>query len=347
MDAKDAPFASFRFHYRSWTNLKDLNLVPASELEIIRSASVSSMSQVSYESRGQADPHRASEGSFSFNLDGSPDDTIQVSESQSQGEIRLGFIPTLRPKDSFTGRLPQPGKATRDAYSQAYLQRPLPELPKDENSPPRTSRPSSMVSVVSAAPSLTPSLVQYVDDGSFDLDFTQVGIATVVPIQRTDPEIIFRSDPQGRQPAFPSRSSSLYDYSRSSLDSTAHLTAHAAPVPTIDEEEEFPGRDGLGYGQQVYGSVSDLDQRKGSMLTLNESEWMRKTPSPVREREETVAERAWSPRPKRKSGKSFLASLRNRGKKGPKNDMGKMHDAARRSSSVSLAEEDDKSENWI
>jgi len=33
VDPKDSPFATFRFHYRSWKNLEQLNLIPPIELE--------------------------------------------------------------------------------------------------------------------------------------------------------------------------------------------------------------------------------------------------------------------------------------------------------------------------
>ncbi|KAG7288932.1 hypothetical protein NEMBOFW57_005292 [Staphylotrichum longicolle] len=39
IDAKDSPFVSFRLHYRTWKNLKQLNLIPASELELLCSVS--------------------------------------------------------------------------------------------------------------------------------------------------------------------------------------------------------------------------------------------------------------------------------------------------------------------
>ena len=51
IDAKDEPYASFRFHYRSWKSLEQLSLIPHKELGIMQSMSSLSINQPSTATR--------------------------------------------------------------------------------------------------------------------------------------------------------------------------------------------------------------------------------------------------------------------------------------------------------
>ncbi|KAK4104770.1 hypothetical protein N658DRAFT_419220 [Parathielavia hyrcaniae] len=99
------------------------------------------------------------------------------------GEAPYYFLkkpPEIFPAVSSRVGTPQPSKALRDAPSESYLQRPLPELPIEE--PIRVSRRSSGASVVSSTLSITPSLLQYVDGESINPDEIEVGVAQLVEL---------------------------------------------------------------------------------------------------------------------------------------------------------------------
>ena len=87
--------------------------------------------------------------------------------------------PALLPLSVYNVQPPQPSKALRDATPASYLQRPLPDLPQCE-----VRNDGRRSSIASEAPSLTPSILQYVDDGSFESDAVELGVTQVVQYTR-------------------------------------------------------------------------------------------------------------------------------------------------------------------
>lgn len=95
--------------------------------------------------------------------------------------------PKLFPALTSDTRLPQPSKMLRDASFESYLQRPLPELPLENFN--RISRRSSAESTTSTTPSITHSLLRYVDEDSFDPDSFEVGVAHLVQLPPSESTI--------------------------------------------------------------------------------------------------------------------------------------------------------------
>ncbi len=104
-------------------------------------------------------------------------------KEDAEGNSSFFFLkspPELFPAVPPSLAIPQPSKVQRDAYSQSYLQRPLPELPVETSN--RVLRRLSAASAISTTPSITPSLLEYADDASLNLEDIEVGIAQLVHI---------------------------------------------------------------------------------------------------------------------------------------------------------------------
>lgn len=196
IDRKDSPFVTFRFHYRSWDSLEQLNLIPSKEFEFVRSISTATLGRnrsTTMESTEDIQRQMDDSQVILVTDDGHGGDESIFEGSRTQGGNRrdqtnysLGSPPIVFPLSSRSDSIPQPSKALRDAYRDSYLQRPLPELPQHEEPSVISRRSSSSSSTVaSVCPSLTPSLKQSVDDGAFDDDDTfEIGVARTVTLSR-------------------------------------------------------------------------------------------------------------------------------------------------------------------
>lgn len=189
-DPKDAPYASFRFHYRSWKNLKQLHLIPEDECNASPASSSFSFGFANSDTAGQPPRNGRKRGLSSFDfgcLDTTvfghskrdkTSDSIKTWGGQNASMYFLKSPPDLHPNLRAAHRVPQPSKAVRDGPVSPYLQRPLPDLPNDEDmeSPTRHSRHSSTTSKTS----ITPSLLTYLEGDSFANERVEVGIARPV-----------------------------------------------------------------------------------------------------------------------------------------------------------------------
>ena len=197
LDAKDSPFASFRIHYRSWKSLKELNLIPATELELLCAVSPKALKTIAKtESVSKLPDNKLEEQSF---LSGNSDESVfrdyKEDPDGNTGHYFLKSPPELFPAMPSNMGVPQPSKVQRDAYRESYLQRPLPELPVEESS--RLSRRSSAASAMSATLSIAPSLLHYADEASLNPEDIEVGIAQVVqvPLSESGPSITQNEEP--------------------------------------------------------------------------------------------------------------------------------------------------------
>ena len=192
LDAKDSPFASFRLHYRSLQNLKQLNLIPATELELLCSISPKALRVLAKMDEKDDPKSKKDETEEKRPKLENPDEAVfrSVTAKPTAGEEANGgdekpyyFLktpPKLVPVLPSSSRVPQPSKAQRDAFLESYLQRPLPELPAEASK--RDSRRSSAGSASSAAVSITPSLLQYCESGSLRSEEIEVGVARLVQL---------------------------------------------------------------------------------------------------------------------------------------------------------------------
>ena len=322
VDPKDSPFATFRFHYRSWNSLKQLTLIPPGEVgaaELISSPrSCANQKDIENIGIGSAEPlfNLNPEDQDSFEDETHASDTDERSADDSIRGLSDGRL-KLRPLASFISALPQPSKVDRDAFPRSYLQRPLPELPKDE--PPAYSRCSSLTSAVSGAPSLTPSLSKYVEDGSFDTDQVEVGVAQVVLLQNgghmdselqeavadisahnsstSDYDATFPStDDSASLDALPSR-----EYSATTGTSLERQLRHYSPQPQANFQ--LLDAEKTDEANELCETSPDADNglSESRAIDITESQWMKRTPSPALTRPSSPVPRMWSPRPLRSS----------------------------------------------
>jgi hypothetical protein len=174
-------------------NLKELNLIPLTELELLCAASPKALkliAKMEAASKAQEDnddddgseeqpsPSGNSDEAVFHDCREEPDASDGGDEDASHDFLKKP--PELFPVASSSLKVPQPSKALRDASRESYLQRPLPELPVEE--PSRLSRRSSTGSAISSTMSITPSLLQYVDEESINPDEIEVGVAQLVEL---------------------------------------------------------------------------------------------------------------------------------------------------------------------
>ncbi|KAL0467083.1 hypothetical protein QR685DRAFT_75025 [Neurospora intermedia] len=324
IDARDSPFATFRFHYRSWDSLEQLNLIPQREFKFVRSISTNALSrsntmEFTEDMLRQADDSQATLVTSDDN--GDEESIFEGSkihrDRRNQANYSLGSPPIVFPLSSLSENIPQPSKALRDAYGDSYLQRPLPELPREE--PGVVSRRASTSSAVSGCPSLTPSLKKLVDDGAFDNDDAfEIGVARAAP--QHEPNSSGTPDKWGP------RSETLEDVSMSdyatSPASTSEYYPNIASSPgryppttgssyvlglecfTLTPQKEDGARashteSGRKLSTQAlppcYRSEQDLS--RVTRIKLSEAEWMSRTPSPAEREQVNIARRLWSPSP--------------------------------------------------
>ncbi|KAK3327721.1 hypothetical protein B0T19DRAFT_171985 [Cercophora scortea] len=330
VDPRDSPFATFRFHYRSWDNLYQLSLIPPTDVGLLRSTSFGYLSRASeggndyrvprHESGKKPSSHASSSDEAVFQGGYVPHDMLTRDRSNTASKnYFLKSPPELFSTSLADSGVPQPSKELRDAYRVSYLQRPLPELPSEE--------PSSLLrraSVVSATPSLTPSLAQYVDGGSFDQDKIELGVAQLLPLSQSESSLVVLEGVKPRQ----SVDSSISDYETSPASTNdsfpQKILSPKNYLPTTGSSFEL---DLNNFGSQGWfrslnqqkpwptltpSYFSEQDLSRVGAIKLSESEWMSRTPSPVRNEEPNSLCRMWSPRPERPAGKSLFSGLRRR-----------------------------------
>ncbi|KAK3945137.1 hypothetical protein QBC46DRAFT_303903 [Diplogelasinospora grovesii] len=325
MDAKDEPYATFKYHYRSWDNLEQLNIIPPAELQHLRSTlSFESISETM--SGEDLDSQRSDEEPsshveyldecvFNENQGQDEEDSIATSD-QFQVPFPLQTPPELFSMPSTaTLKMPQPSKVIRDKFTESYLHRPLPELPKDELEPSFALRRTSEASALSGVPSVTPSLVPYINQECIEDDEVEIGMAQPLHMARIDSASRIMLEETGiEDPA--EHSFSDYNMSLPSTNDSAPLRPKTVSPskyrPTTGSSFEYhldqltPTRDSTSSRSNrenimCYGYESDMGQISVAKPRLTESEWMRRTPSPVKRTDDNTDFDMWSPRPQRRS----------------------------------------------
>ncbi|KAK3901853.1 hypothetical protein C8A05DRAFT_34460 [Staphylotrichum tortipilum] len=336
LDAKDSPFASFRLHYRSLKNLKQLNLIPATELELLCAVSPRALKALA-KMEDEADSKSKKDESEEKppELENSDEAVFRsvkekpraTMEGAGDGEPPYYFLktpPKLFPALPSSSRVPQPSKAQRDAYLQSYLQRPLPELPIEASK--RDSRRLSVGSAASTTVSITPSLLQYCEEGSLRSEDVEVGVARLVQLPPSSSTNLGAVSDDGSNGA----EDSISDYE------TSPRSIGDSPM----DNKLSPGRflpmtgSGLERGlallaspkQAIMSRASKFRQSLPSNFTpdrcmerlgkaiSNEAEWVSQSPSLGRARAATHgAHGDSSPRKLKGSGRSLFGGLRGKG----------------------------------
>ncbi|KAK4453096.1 hypothetical protein QBC34DRAFT_396268 [Podospora aff. communis PSN243] len=309
-DPVDSPYAVFRLHYRSWRCLRHLNLIPSMYSE--RSQPLpgspshwSTAAQPNSHSRSHIPNPRGSYQLTSGDDDSVFDgDTFQDASAATSGPQSVEYFLKSPPERfnvfSKASGIPQPSKTVRDTFRESYLQRPLPELPMEDPAPfGRRASVASARSAASATPSLTPSLIQYVDDGSFEGDDIEIGVAHAVqmPAAVIDSTELEESE-KVKVDESVDCSGSDYEISPPSTKISASPQENPSPsqyLPTTGSmlEAEYSmvlpkHGSAISRNQEpVIGNPSTSLYRGKhrpqltTPIQLSESEWMSRTPSPA------------------------------------------------------------------
>lgn len=320
IDPKNAPYASFRFHYRSMKYLLQLNLVPQAESKSLLSEPDSCLSiEPGSPVSGSKTPDARSPSTPHFNFGPGPEST-PVFNDESPGHYdrtteddifgRHSLKPPLELFPAIPAALPshqQPDKAHRDSLAGGSVHRPLPNPPQPRSRHASQSSVHSIRSLHSTCPSLTPSLANYVNGGDFGDDEISIGTAhTVMCSLPSMVELPHRGSALGE-------GDSMSDYERSPPSSIS------SPFQDLPPPERYVSTTGSTlesqFAQFTSPSISHSSPRRlrarfptsvsdntlfgncavssPGNLSLSESEWMRRTPSPV---ERKGLSRLWSPR---------------------------------------------------
>ncbi|CZS93168.1 uncharacterized protein RCO7_07817 [Rhynchosporium graminicola] len=350
-DPKDSPFATFKFHYRSWDSLKNLQLIPHNHPRTLlpASPSVLSLNGASQDLHSKLEEDtdeeeiiahvKRSMSSMILNddpwltsvFDDSPERVTSSRNSGSSFVVPPEVSPLFSRRPS-TKELPTSRFSTavidKPASPQnswkGYLDRPLPEVPSRNNSLRRQQNyePSGHTrnsSGISHAPSIAASLLPYLDRDSASPE-PIIGIAEVVEVSPTIPfSSPIRSSPSPEEPstkptrtqrrqgiAFPppntlfsmtnitvrkTRKSPLKRLSiqqSQDLDFYSPSPSHSpCPAPSRSKIQP-PSFDTLPSENDGYQAENENENDQPTLDTsqnttaISESEWMCRTPSPVK-----------------------------------------------------------------
>lgn len=344
-DAKDSPYATFCFHYRSTKYLEQLSIIPQRDTRP-RPASMNPSStpgtrstEVSSDAVSPTFAHQFAFGVESLDMrvfDNSIKTTGVAASGPSEDpgleEYSLKNPPQLPPATP-VGAVEDSTQVQRKETMADLLQRPLPELPRAH------SRHVSEGSTRSNCPSLTPSLKRYVDSEDFEKE--EIEFITAQPlvisesmqaleVSPTNSRDLSRDLARDRNPGH--EDSSYSDYAASPSPSSAgssqspvlpspegyapttgsvlerHLNQWDSPIAQSSPKSKAKLPSSKSDGALLSSSVPLPPAAK---VTVTESEWLRRTPSPE-EGKSGFFKRLWSPRPKRRSGRSSMVELPGR-----------------------------------
>lgn len=318
-DPKDSPYATFRFHYRSWANLSDLNLIPSFHKKGL-AASPSGITLTPGANAGYSELSTDIEAcQFSFGFESS-DATVfeeslpeeKTTEASDGGSCESLYVlkspPEWLPVAPASHHGPHLNETSRDVMeSNHFLQRPLPDLPVRYSSS-ATSRP----------PSITPSLQLYADDESFESTNAELGVADLQVFKRSESKgLIIEGGKVLNEMNGDDDSGSDYEVSLA-YTNESHSSQLLSPgnyIPTtgstLDRHiAQFNSPYSNQHSVELDVPVSRYDSSTGfgrglgvprvTALRSGEIEWMRRTPSPVNRGLTQTHNRMWSPRPARR-----------------------------------------------
>lgn len=193
-DPKDSPFATFKFHYRTWDNLTSLQLIPDNHPRTLlpASPSVLCLNGASQDLHSKLEEDTDEEEkeviahvkrSMSSMILDDPWLTSVFDDSperpESNRDHRSAYVVPPESSPLFSRRSPETQTSRFSAAVidkpaspqnswKGYLDRPLPEVPTRNSSLRRQQRPDASThsrtsSAVSHAPSIAPSLLPYLD----------------------------------------------------------------------------------------------------------------------------------------------------------------------------------------
>ncbi|THV50480.1 hypothetical protein BGAL_0148g00040 [Botrytis galanthina] len=396
-DAKDNPFVTFKFHYRSWDHLEKLHLIPPNHPRILEAQVPAMARHLIASSQIISQPEQLTESPHTptkylgkvytsdqvhdslraayppFELSGSPYDpdqrqpwmsrTLDTSQLDplltTKKDHRDAFIvssdSTTEPDPFYISSSGEKGierkimpiskfsalsidgaglASSHEWLASEYNTRPLPDIPS------RTSSAASRASATSRAPSVTPSLLSYIDRDqpspepvigtaiavSIDSDVSEISVeyedddeedefdeeydfeglsALSPPPSRTDSRRQGIISPSTMQPSF-----SLPNVT---IRKPRHSIDEISPLRVPPRKESITAKSYISTASDDNTGTLSLTESEWMRRTpspIKESEWMRRTPSPIKESEwmrrtpspakDTIIERLWSPTPEKR-----------------------------------------------
>jgi hypothetical protein len=345
-DPKDHPFAVFKFHYRSWENLESLQLIPSNHPRDLLPPSASLLSLAGFPREDQVRP---GEEEFPADLE-SPSKASELSEtsitpwlttvfddSPESGKnrdkraacvvpleilttysLRFPSIPASKLSTAVVDKPPSP----KSSPTSINLNRPLPQIPSRKSS----LRHRRNASSASHAPSIAPSLLAYIERDTTSPE-PEIGVAEAIDVARSSPVIASTEKnlnvaPDEEQYADEPSNHSRSENASKKQDVTSPELATFSPMPNVTIRKH---RHSATKSWQMIETTTASDKEGkeneatptlGNMTTLSltESEWMCRTPSPIKDdAEHNRYPKLWSPEPgihKKSSRKSSVAQKR-------------------------------------
>ncbi|KAK1968249.1 hypothetical protein LY78DRAFT_574600 [Colletotrichum sublineola] len=266
VDPVDSPFATFRFFYRTWTNLKALNLVSESHYEALVATSNRQGERLPTRPNGAKDIENSKKLLSFDSLDGSDFQGGSTARDENMGNQRVRLtqrsfffatLPKLTPPSSACTSIPQRSKLIRNAWQASEPLRALPILPKKGHLLGKTSLESMR------APSVTSSLLPYADESS-EGDAFEIGVARKIILSSPSQELGKTTSRPLPPPPQAHSPSSDYDMS-----------------PTSTGSMEMPKR----VGRYEYIATAEITAFKYENRNVSEGEWLKRSPSPLRRKQ--------------------------------------------------------------
>lgn len=328
-DSSDSPHATFKFHYRSWESLQSLNLIPADHARILfpPSASVLSLVGLSREEQeklqedamptSEESPAKASETSESSVvpwLTSVFDDSPESGKSRDRREF---VVPpevlenySLRfpvPTSKFTSAVIDKSSSPNGSPVPLNLNRPLPPIPSRKSS---LRHRRNVSSVSTNAPSVTASLKSYYERDCESPEPAEIGIAQAVHVAYSSPIVpttegsldtasissLYMDDPTGNSP--------LSELATKRQGMALESASGTFSLPNVTIRKFRLSGSKFSPANKTTPANKDLKENEHTplldnqtSLSLTESEWMCRTPSPMKTRQDDgfPISKLWSP----------------------------------------------------
>ncbi|KAG9245191.1 hypothetical protein BJ878DRAFT_31551 [Calycina marina] len=320
-DSKEKPFAVFKFHYRSWETLASQELVPSTLPKTMMGPSPSILvlnngnpqalkpeflypfeeidSSICVDEKDMKDsPLPKSWRSFPVV---SPSPSLNLppeAEGQATTPPARSGIPWMGPPDDYGARAnsvfhdgdipvskfsqgsPQPPKLYKHRTTGPDSQKALPSVPLRDSADTTFSRRTSTSSRATStmAPSITPSLLEHTERSTISPE-PVIGVATLQTLKARHSVSISSSETMSDQ-----RGSSKTKFIRRKFSKSPQSSIKAMPKSPTKQIPATVSDATLSHSPKNIERTEreEQDRIENSAISLSESEWMCRTPSPGR-----------------------------------------------------------------
>jgi hypothetical protein len=332
-DPKDLPYSTFKFHYRSWESLESLNLIPSDHPRVLLPPSASVLSLVGLPREDQdtlqeealtayeGSPAKASETSESSAVpwltsvfDESPESAKShdgrecIVPSEILENYALRFPATI-PTSKFSTAVIDKSASPNGSPVPINMNRALPQIPSRKSS---LKHKRNQSSISTNAPSVAASLKSYYDRNCETPEPAELGIAEVVqvaypsPVVATTERNIDNASIQSLHIVEPPEDSPLAEIANKRRGMALELKPGTFSIPNVTIRKFRLSRSNSSpVGKTTPAKTESHKENEPTplldnqtTLSLTESEWMCRTPSPVRrslQDDGFSASKLWSP----------------------------------------------------